>query len=242
MTLGRALFLLILMVTAFFGLSVKEHREAITLWDAKVADLRRQLVAARDELGRLQYQLVTASSHHHDTQNDQDVSVSLHNDLAAARTETDQLRHEVARHLEDIRRAEHDRNRTAALHREALAQERDMLAAVSRDLAFARNEIEGLKQELAKKELASALPATEGKVVEPARELADASEQIGALSRELSLAQEEIQRTKDQSALAIEQANKKARERSANLSRDLRAARKEILRLTKESEPGEPGG
>ena len=54
MTLGRALFLLILMVTAFFGLSVKEHREAITLWDAKVADLRRQLVAARDELGRLQ--------------------------------------------------------------------------------------------------------------------------------------------------------------------------------------------
>ena len=155
--------------------------------------------------------------------------------------ETDQLRHEVARHLEDIRRAEHDRNRTAALHREALAQERDTLAAVSRDLAFARNEIEGLKQELAKKELSSALPAAEGKVVEPARELADASEQIGALSRE-PLAQEEIQRTKDQSALAIEQANKKARERSANLSRDLRAARKEILRLTKESEPGEPGG
>ena len=51
--IGRALFLLILMVTAFLGLSVKEHREAITLWDAKVADLRRQLVAARDELGRL---------------------------------------------------------------------------------------------------------------------------------------------------------------------------------------------
>ena len=126
------------------------------------------------------------------------MSVSLHNDLAAARTETDQLRHEVARHLEDIRHAEHDRNRTAALHREALAQERDTLAAVSRDLAFARNEIEGLKQELAKKELSSALPAAEGKVVEPARELADAREQIGALSRELSLAQKRsnAQRTK----------------------------------------------
>ena len=52
MTLGRALFLLILMVTAFFGLSVKEHREAITLWEAKVATLRGQLVNTRDELGR----------------------------------------------------------------------------------------------------------------------------------------------------------------------------------------------
>ena len=38
MTLGRAAFcLMILMITAFFGLSVKEHREAITLWEAKVA-------------------------------------------------------------------------------------------------------------------------------------------------------------------------------------------------------------
>ena len=246
----KASVLLLLIVSAFLGASLKEHKKALTEWAAKVVDLQRELKNAHGEIARLSAQdrIDTgkeAAADHTGAAAAFSAATAevtaLNRDLLAILNEMKRLKPatDSAHHVEYVFPFTAD-GRTDPPQR--VTEMNTQVIALGRELLLAQQELQRIKEQ-STSVIEEAAIATDPEVEtarvshradddrsHEARQLADAHEQVAALQRELFLVEQATQPAKEEIAAALERLAA-ARDQLADLQRQLILAREEIQQL-----------
>ena len=228
MSLGKGIFLLVVSIAGFLSLAIVEQRHWLYEHEAKAALVRTELTASRGVIQTLRAQLANAMQTAAEAQALRAVG---ERNLATAHEEIEQLKEKLASQTGQQGELTEQRERAAVTDR-VLIEVQEKLAILMRDLDHAREENEVLKEQSRTNiALSRAVRVDEGSAADQGRALTEEREKAAALADDLALAREKLAQSKEQSAAAVEEADKRALQQVTALTRDLRAARKELHRL-----------